>query len=107
MIGSKDYKKNLLHLQMPMKKSLPDSWKKLKTIKKKSRIKKKKKRRRILSNKGLKSLIKIWLNKKRMLKSKLLKIAKRKEKRGFKRNLMTWKETRVKRNKKKSQRRNK
>jgi len=92
---------------MPMKKSLPDSWKKLKIIKKKSRIKKKKKRRRILSSKGLKSLIKIWLNKKSKLKSKLLKIAKRKEKRGFKRNLMTWKETRVKRNKKKSQRRNK
>jgi len=92
---------------MLRKKSLLDSWKKLKTMKKNSRIKKRKKRKRTWSSKGLKSLIKIWLNKKSKLKSKLLKIAKRKEKRGFKRNLMIWKETRVKRNKKKSQRRNK
>jgi len=87
---------------MLRKKSPLDSWKKLKTMKKNSRIKKRKKRKRTWSSKGLKSLIKIWLNK----KSKPLKIVKRKEKRDFKRSLMIWKETRVKRNKKKNQRRN-
>jgi len=108
MTESKDSKKNLPLSQMLKKKSLLDLWKKLRIMKKKKKYKINKRKRRSLKRKGPKLLNKIWSNNKRKhnKNNKHKKTVMRKEKRDFKRNLMIWKEIRVRRSKKMSLRRN-